>query len=156
MVEFIVDRTSQDVARWKTLRDKGWVKMNAAERTEWLGEMKGRYAYTDMNRVERAVSALSARLVALGYLPSPLATKTSWTRNDAPTSADMVRYLGNIAAIRNSIAVYPTTPAAPSVYAKLNYSRANDLEQILLDVSQILDGLAQFRYYAGEIYAGEV
>lgn len=155
-MELIVDRTSQDVNRWKVLRDKGWAKMTDAERTEWLGEMKGRYTHTDMNRVEGAVKALSARLVALGYLTSPLVTKTNWTRNDVPTGADMVRYFKNVATIRNSIPVYPTTPAAPSLYMKLNYSRANDLEQILLDVSQILDGLAQFRYYAGEIKSGEV
>ena len=152
----ITDRTIQDVARWKELHDKGWAGMTAAEQAEWSGEMKGRYSYTDMNRVESAVAALSARFVEEGYLDTPLTTKTDWHQFGVPTRTDMVRYLGNIATLRNLVTVYPTTPAAPTVDQQFNFERANDIEKILLDVDQILTAIPQSWFYAGEIMSGEV
>lgn len=152
----ITDRTISDVNRWRELHDKGWAAMTAAERTEWQGEMKGRYSYTDMNRVESAVQDVSERLYAEGYLATPLTTKTNWNLWSVPTLADMTRYLGNIAAIRNAVTVYPTTPKAPSVNQGFDFNVANDIEKILVDVGYILDTLPNSRYYAGELYAGEV
>ena len=152
----IIDRTKQDVARWRELHDKGWDAMTAAERTEWLGEMKGRYNHTDMNRVESAVEALSARFVEEGYLASPLTVKTDWNRWSCPTLTDMERYLGNIERLRKLVPVYPTTPVTPTVKQKLDYNLANDIEKILVDLDDILTKIPQSVYRAGEIYSGEV
>ena len=152
----IIDRTEQDVARWRELHDKGWAAMTAAEQTEWMGEMKGRYSYTDMNRVERAVAALSARFVEGGYLTSPLSTKTNWNAWSVPTRADMQRYLGNVATLRGLVPVYPGTPAVPTINQRLNYERANDIEKILVDLDDILTKIPQSWFYAGEIHSGEV
>ena len=152
----ITDRTMQDVARWKQLHDKGWLRMSPAERSEWLGEMKGRYSYTDMNRVESAVESLVARFIQDGYLTSPLTTKTDWNRWSVPTRSDMIRYLGNIETLRSLVPVYPTTPAVPKITQRLDYKLANDIEQILVDLDEILTKIPQSWYYAGEIYTGEV
>jgi len=152
----ITDRTIQDVARWKELHDKGWAGMTAAEQAEWNGEMKGRYSFTDMNRVESAVEALSARFVEKGYLDAPLTVKTDWHSFSVPTRTDMTRYLGNIATLRSLVTVYPDTPLAPTVNQKFNFERANDIEKILLDVDAILTAIPQSWFYAGEIMSGEV
>lgn len=152
----ITDRTEQDVARWKELHDKGWAAMTKAEQTEWLGEMKGRYSHTDMNRVESAVEDLSARFVEGGYLLSPLSTKTDWNLWSVPTRTDMERYLGNVATLRGLVTVYPNTPAVPTIDQRLNYERANDIEKILVDLQDILEKTPQSWFYAGEIYSGEV
>ena len=152
----ITDRTKQDVARWQELHDKGWAAMTAAERTEWNGEMKGRYTFTDMNRVENAVEALSARFVEKGYMDTPLTVKTDWDVSSVPTLADMTRYLGNIATLRGLLTVYPTTPVAPVANQKFDYERANDIEQILIDIDKILTAIPQSWFYAGEIMSGEV
>lgn len=152
----ITDRTSQDVARWKMLHDKGWAAMTDDERSEWLGEMKGRYTYTDMNRVENAVKDLSDRFVEIGYLAAPLTVKTDWNRWSAPTVSDFNRYYGNIASLRALVAGYPTTPDVPTVNRRLDYSMANDIEQILEDLENIITKLPQSWYYAGEIFSGEV
>lgn len=152
----ITDRTAQDVARWKELHDKGWVRMSPAEQSEWLGEMKGRYSYTDMNRVESAVEALSARFVEGGYLTTPLTVKTNWNLWSVPTKNDMERYLGNVATLRSLVPVYTTTPNVPTVNQRLNHTRANDIEKILIDLDNILTQIPQGYYYAGEIMAGEV
>lgn len=152
----ITDRTEQDVARWKELHDKGWAAMTAAERAEWSGEMKGRYAATDMNRVEAAVDALSARFVEAGYLSAPLTVRTNWNMWGVPTRADMIRYLGNIATLRGLMVMYETTPEAPTINQPFNYERANDIEKILLDIDKLLTSIPQSWIYAGEIYSGEV
>ena len=155
-MNMITDRSQQDVARWFELRNKGWAAMSDVERIEWMGDMKGCYSHVDMNRVENAVKSLSARLVAGGYLDSPLTVKTNWTQGDCPSIADMERYLNNVAALRNASAVYPTTPAAPSITDRFDYERANDLEKILIDVEEIFDKILSSRYYVGETYSGEV
>jgi hypothetical protein len=130
--------------------------MTAEERIEWVGEMKGRYSYTDMNRVESAVEALSARFVEAGYLDAPLTVKTNWHSFGIPTRTEMVRYLGNIAILRGLVPGYASTPDAPTIEQKFNFERANDIEKILVDVDEILTAIPQSWYYAGEIMSGEV
>lgn len=161
--DLVTDRTLQDVDRWRVLRDKGWVTMTEAERIEWMGETtpipaawKGMYTYKDMNRVESAVVALSARLVELGYKHPTLSVKTNWEANNHVWYADMVRYLGNIGVLRNSIPVYLTTPPAPKVGEAMTYVVANDIEKILRDIETIVEAVPKSWNYSGEIMAGEV
>lgn len=155
-MKLITDRTQLDVERWRVLHDRGWANMSVAERNEWLGEMKGRYGHTDMNRVEEAVATLSRRLTELGYNHSELTVKTDWKHEDLPTVEDFERYFGNVDALRRASTIYPNTPATPTVAQNLNYSRANDLEQILLDINEIMAILPNTWCYSGEIFTGEV
>lgn len=155
-MDFITDRTTRDVERWKILHDKGWFNMSSAERTEWLGQMKGRYNHTDMNRVETAVEILSTRLRELGYTHPTPPVKTDWTNLSCPTETDMQRYFGNVEVLRSVSPVYDTTPATPTVSQKLNYTRANDLEKILSDIDNITTNIPKAWCYAGEIFSGEV
>ena len=155
-MNLITNRTQLDVDRWRVLHDRGWVNMSESERREWLGEMKGRYGHTDMNRVEEAVATLSRRLTELEYNHSELTVKTDWKREDMPTVEDFKRYFGNVDVLRRASTIYPSTPTTPTVAQNLNYSRANDLEQILLDIDEIITILPNTWYYAGEIFTGEV
>ena len=154
-LNLVTDRTAQDVARWRTLRDKGLSAMTAAEKSQWLGGMKGCYGYKDMNRVEGAVALVAARLGALGYHFSP-DVKMNWTQEDVPSREDMERYLGNVAALRAVVPVYPSTPMAADIYSALDYRKANELEQILLDLARIADSIPKTWHNAGEINSGEV
>lgn len=152
----ITDRTQADVDRWRTLRDKGWERMTEAERSEWLGRMKGRYDHTDWNRVEEAVRVVSERVREWGYTHPSLTTKTNWTQEDVPSHEDWERYFGNVAILRNAIPVFDETPVAPVVAQKLNYVRANNLEQILVDIDSVTEKIRDSWCYAGDIYFGEV
>ena len=93
---FITNRTYEDVKRWKTLRDKGWLRMTEEERKEWLGEIettpaatRGMYTHIDMNRVEKAVEAISLLFRESGY-GTQLNVKTDWTYQDTVTKNDML------------------------------------------------------------------
>jgi hypothetical protein len=152
---FIIDRTAEDVARWKELHDKGWAAMTPDEQLEWALGMKGAYKPSDMNRVESAVVELAARFAERGTVLT-LTTKTDWTRTGWPTKSDMRRYFGNVEALRQATGVTLNAPATPTVNNRLTYQRANDLEKILLAVKRWLDSTDESEYYSGELYAGEV
>ena len=154
-LHLITDRTAEDVARWQELKAKGLAAMTDEERAEWLGDMKGCYSEKDMNRVEGAVKLLADRSSAMGYHFSP-AVRMNWTGQDIPTREDMDRYFGNVRELRNLFPALPSTPAAPSTGDRLDYSMANDLEKILLDINQIQTIIAASWCYAGEIYSEEV
>lgn len=145
-MEFITDRTPADVARAKTLAAKGWAGMTAAEQAEWSAGQKGAYNYTDLNRVESGVAALAAKLHIT------LQTKTDWLPTDAPTNADMERYLANIRALREARGALLSAPQPPASMAGLDWAGANAIEQTLAD----LDRLLQVCFYAGEAFCGEV
>lgn len=157
----VTDRTSQDVERWRNLRDKGWVDMTEEERSEWLSETptsatKGMYTYRDLNRVEGVVEILSNRLRILGYLESDLSVKTDWTYKDAFWRTDMERYLKNISAIRGCLRGKWDTPVAPNITDKFDYDTANVIEKILIDVDEVSTKLTKSWHYSGEVISGEV
>ena len=162
-MNLITNRTPRDVERWRELRDKGWDDMSAIERQEWLGEIettpsatRGMYTHNDLNRVEKAVESISERLLVLGYISSPLVVKTDWTYKDNVWREDMTRYIGNISLLRSIGIVFPTTPEAPSIKNKMNYSVANDIEQILTDIDILVTKLTSSQMYVGELISGEV
>ena len=154
-MDFITDRSEADVARWKTLHDKGWHAMTDAERAEWQSYMKGCYNISDMNRVELAVQELSGRLTELGYTPPALQTKTTWSTVDVPTKADFDRYFGNVDALKQVLPSFPSSPATPTTAQRFDYQKANDLEKILLDIDVAITNLKKAWYFTGDIFAGE-
>lgn len=159
MQTLITDRTAADVARWQTLRDKGYSNMTAAERAEWdAGSMKGAYNPPhDMNRVGEALNYLRDRLAEAHYIDADSFTaKTDWTTADIPTAADLADYLGYVSAVREALAQFATTPQTPANTGGLDYQEANDIEKILLDVDQLITNMLAARYFCGELYGGEV
>jgi hypothetical protein len=151
----ITYRTAQDVDRANILAAKAWQDMTAEERSEWLSPMKGSYNYTDLNRVEAAVAYVAERLREFGYLPHPPTVRV-WYANDVPTETDLFRYFGNVAALRGAVAVWASTPAAPSGIEGFGANEANDLEQILIDVDLVLTRISQSWFYSNDLYSAEV
>lgn len=150
MENLIYDRTEADVFRWAQLLNKGYANMTASERAEWNAGLRGAYTPSvDYNRVETAVAALSAALSAAGYL-APSQIKTNWARSDIPTMADLERYIGNIATIRAALTVLPTTPQTPESMRFLTWTKANDIEKILVDVEAMLQSALLILQYAGQ------
>lgn len=151
----ITDRTQQDVDRAKFLATKDWHDMTEEERAEWLSPMKGTYNYTDLNRVETAVQYLTGELNKYGYL-STRPTTRSWSMTDLPSEADFERYLNNVVLIRNALTVWKTTPSVPTDMKRFDHNKANDLEQILVDVDRLLNYMKDAWFYAGDLYLAEV
>lgn len=135
-MEFITDRTESDAL---------------------LGNEKGKYSFTDLNRVESAVSQIAEQITELGYAIR-LQTKTDWalpgnfSAESWPTESQMTRYLQNISDIRK-VFLIPTQ--VPETMEKLDWNGANSIEKVLQTAFARIPGIKQAYRYSGEIYAGE-
>lgn len=151
MLELVTDRTQAHVDLLKRLRKKSWASMTASEQAAWYGEAaKGAYNYTDLNRVETAVSVLSE------MLDLNLKTKTDWTMWDRPTRSEMNRYLGNVIKIREMCTAIQDIPTLPNTMDNLNYKDANNIEMVLGMAYETYKLIAANWIRSGEIYSGEV
>ena len=156
-MNLITDRTAADVERYLTLRNKGFANLTAAERTEWLSPMKGAYNYTDLNRVGTALNYVRDQLSASGYLRADAFTaRTDWRSDEIPTVPAMSAYLGHVSVIREALAQFSTTPAAPTDPDSLDYVAANSIEQILIDVDELITRMRAAAYFSGDLFLGEV
>ena len=151
----ITDRTQLDVDRYAELKAKGWQALTIDEQLEWLLGMKGCYNYTDMNRVESAVEYVANKLTLAGYVVTPV-VKKNWTITDKPTTDDIQRYFKNVADIREALEAYGNMPDAPTIEQRLTYQVANDIEQILLVVDELITRMVNAYFYSGDLYSGEV
>ena len=116
---------------------------------------KGFYNASDLNRVGAAVEYIADRFTALGYA-CPVTVKKDWLTSDAPTASQMETYRQNIVTLRALIAVMASTPEAPANMTGLNYVKANNIEQILLDLDALITNITKSWCFSGEVYAGEV
>lgn len=137
-MEFLTDRTEADVL---------------------LGNERGVYSYTDLNRVEGNVKLLAEALTELGYLPH-IAVKTDWgppgdfSAADWPVESQMERYLKNVRTIQT---IFPLEGKGvlPKSMDKLTWQSANLIEMILEHACKQISAVRQVWKYSGEIYAGE-
>lgn len=134
LLTLVTDRTAMDVAS-KTA--------------------KSFYNAADLNRVGAAVEYVAGRFQSLGY-DCPVSVKKDWSESDTPTASQMETYRQNIATLRRQIAVMQSTPETPETIRQLDYIRANNIEQILLDLDALINKLIKSWYFSGELYAGEV
>lgn len=151
----ITDRTQADVDRVLALSAKGWAGMSAEERAEWSAGLKGAYNAGDLNRVQAAVEYLAGVFESYGYTVNLQATPT-WAIGEIPTEAQMGVYLANASVLRAVLDMPSTTPAIPTDMALLTYIEANNIEQILTDIDQLLTNAAAAWYYSGDLFSGEV
>lgn len=156
-MNLITDRTAADVEAIANLSDS--IKAGTATANEvrqYLNEInKGAYTYRDLNRVEEAVLYVATRLKEYGYLDL-LPVVESWSVEDKPNADDFERYLGNVRQIHDAVAVWASTPNAPTDMVGFDFTKANALEQILVDVDQILNLVKEAWFFSGDLYSAEV
>lgn len=155
LLSLITDRTQADVGRVRQLAQKGFGNMTEDEKKEWLNGIKGAYNASDLNRVGAAVAYVGGRLTGYGYAVT-VTPKQDWTGSDIPTAGQMAAYLRDVSALRGAIAVMASTPPTPDSASGLTWQEANNIEQILLDVDELLNRMAAAWFYSGDLYAGEV
>lgn len=155
-MNFVTDRTEADVL---------------------LKNEKGRYDYTDLNRVEQDVQELMELANQSGF-SFDLKTKTDWARPGKfspetwPTESQMKRYLDNVWALVNEFLKSPiyysgtlqspniaiaakTTPDLPTTMQNLTWDGANQIEKALDLVHFRIRGIIDNWRYAGEIFSGD-
>ncbi len=113
------------------------------------------YNVSDLNRVGEAVRYLAERFTNYGYAVS-VAPKTNWAENDVPIRRQLETYRRNIVELRRQLTVMQSTPKTPETMLFLDYLKANNIEQILFDLDELLTKSREFQLFSGELYAGEV
>lgn len=98
---------------------------------------KGFYNASDLNRVGECLHYLAEELRRYGYGVF-VSARTDWAALDAPTVSELDTYLADVAALRAALPMPEDTPEAPETARRLNYSRANDIETILLTVETVI------------------
>lgn len=151
----ITDRTYEDVQLWQTLKALGWAGMSPTQQAQWSAGLKGAYNATDLNRVQAAVEYLAGVFESYGYTVNLQPTPT-WSVGEIPTEEQMAAYLANVTALRAVLDMPSTTPVVPVDMALLTYIEANNIEQILVDIDQLLTNAAAAWFYSGDLFSGEV
>ena len=156
-LNLITDRTQADVDYWRSLKQKGYAAMTDEEKATWNAGLKGAYNVSDLNRVGAALNYLRDRLYEAGYIRLDVfEAREDWRVEEIPTPAEMAEYLGYVSVIRESFSRFSTTPIVPVSPNVLDYNSANNIEQILVDVDELITRMMDAVYYSGDLFSGEV
>lgn len=152
----ITDRKASDVLDLTNLLSIPYENWTEEQKEKFgLGNNKGSYNASDLNRVGAAMNYVADRLRAAGYDPH-ISPKTDWSETDLPTVSTMTRYLADLAELRSQFTQMPTTPDVPTSTKNLTWREANDIELILQDICAMLTNISAAWFYSGELYSGEV
>lgn len=152
----ITDRKASDVLDLTNLLSVPYENWTKEQKEKFgLGNNKGSYNASDLNRVGAAMNYVADRLRDAGYAPH-ISPKTDWSETDLPTVGTMTRYLADLAELRSQFTQMQTTPTVPTDMGNLTWREANDIEQILVDLDFLLTKMSLAWFYGGEIQSGEV
>ena len=137
MAEFVFNRTQNHVDRLKLLQKKGYANLSATELEEYRGYAAlGAYNYTDINRVEAAVTEIAP---LYGLTLNTATNRTYWTTpvqlvTPSMDDVSMPTYLSNVVKIRDAaLAVNGALefPELPDSMDNLTWELANNIEETL-------------------------
>lgn len=101
---------------------------------------KAYISYTDLNRVERAISWASKNLNKYGYKNKINKNcKVNWNPEDHRTDAQMERIRQNIIALRAVYFTHSSTPMTPQKITYTSIYQANAIEKILYDLGKLVE-----------------
>lgn len=138
--------------------------MTAEERIEWdSAALHGSYNSGDLNRVGSAIVYLRDRLRNYGYSVN-VTPKTDWAITDAPTAAQLQKYLADVSTIRGAVGELSSLPEVPTrIYPSatgksdgLTVEKANDIERMLSQLDSAITKMLSSWWGCGEIGCGEV
>lgn len=110
-----------------------WLVTNRTAQDVAARNNKGMYQASDLIRVGAAVNLLRGLFESAGFVVNVL-PKLTWTETDWMNAEGAARYLADIEELRSKLAARSTTPKTPESLEQLTYTKANHIEQILLDV----------------------
>ena len=117
---------------------------------------RGFYRYTDMNRVQAAVTTLRQVFQAAGYGIPSTPTLTSWAENDVPMKKRAEEYLRSVRQFDMAFPVVQPGADFPASMDRLDWRGANAIEEFLSRVDEAMELAASAWVFCGEVFAGEV
>ena len=129
--ELIFDRTQSDITNDT---DKAYI------------------SYTDLNRVEEAITYLKQLLAKYGY--NSTTQEKKWLITDFRKNEDMARLKDNIDNLRNAYP-YLVSPVTPNPIKYESIQEANDIEEILYKINEIIINMTQNFIHCGVANCGQ-
>lgn len=155
-LNLITDRTQADVDRYYYFRNKRWDELTSKEKQEFSAGLKGSYNYTDFKRVENAVSYLSNLLNQYGYVNTvKLSSESTFTPEYVREKKEIITYLDNIATLQKVYYNSNWIGKLPTIDEWLDYNGANTIEQILVNIEKLIEGMKRLFVYSGVAGAGQ-
>ena len=153
-MNLIYDRTAADLAEAKRIiaKARNGESLTEAEQAAYNAGLRGSYNAVDINRVESAVSELSAALNAAGY--ANITIPCEWSDGEIVTAAKWAQYLANVQALAGAYYTLAGSPALPAASDRLSFDGANAIERILADINLLIGGMKQTYRRCGTFTAG--
>lgn len=155
-LELIYDRAESDILAASAIRAthqalKNWAELTDVEKAQLE---RGTLTYNTLNRVQSAVSALSAELTAAGYIHS-VDIHADWANGDVMKLSDWAQYLANVQALRDAFYTLAETGELPAATDKLGWQGANTIEKILADIDLLIGWMKSSYRRCGTFNSGE-
>lgn len=113
---------------------------------------KAYISYTDLNRVEEAITYLKQLLANYGY--NSTTQEKKWLISDFRKNEDMSRLKDNIDNLRNAYP-YLVSPVTPNPIKYESIQEANDIEEILYKINEIIINMTQNFIHCGVANCGQ-
>ena len=113
---------------------------------------KAYISYTDLNRVEEAITYLKQLLDKYGY--NFTTQEKKWLITDFRKNEDMARLKDNIDNLRNAYP-YLVSPVTPNPIKYESIQEANDIEEILYKINEIIINMTQNFIHCGVANCGQ-
>ena len=113
---------------------------------------KAYISYTDLNRVEEAITYLKQLLAKYGY--NSTTQEKKWLISDFRKNEDMERLKDNIDNLRNAYP-YLVSPVTPNPIKYESIQEANDIEEILYKINEIIINMTQNFIHCGVANCGQ-
>ena len=113
---------------------------------------KAYISYTDLNRVEEAITYLKQLLANYGY--NSTTQEKKWLITDFRKNEDMERLKDNIDNLRNAYP-YLVSPVTPNPIKYESIQEANDIEEILYKINEIIINMTQNFIHCGVANCGQ-
>lgn len=112
------------------------------------------YEYTDINRVSEAAMYVAELISTSGY-PTTVSLPTDWARGDIIYLEEAMEMLNALKLIRDNFGASAVSPLPDSMEGLFWYM-ANNMEQFLLDVNNLLAEIKKAYLQCGVEQAGGI
>lgn len=157
-IQPIIDRTSQDIinvkAFIKVIQSDGWNSLTTEDKNKFLGELRGTFSSTTINRIINNIYYLEQYLVQCGYLPKlSYSLSADWTNSELVTLDTLNKVVTDIQNLIDCF--YEVSHALPTDLAVLTFEKVNTIENVEWDIKYWLDKINQHKLYCGQPFCGQ-
>lgn len=153
----IFNRTQADKNSALQIRESKIKKFIALTNSDITVLERGAFTKNTINRINDFFTDLKTELLNAGYqfhIQDVVVGDTA-SYSGIFKKSDFETFLQNLNLLRQTIAVFPTTPATPTDNG-YTIENLNSIEKILFDLHFLVEKMTENIYYSDEFFGGEI